>query len=90
MDTNKQCLRSILPASGHPDLLRALFLLPYLTKHETLRQAIVIACEAISTLIRMLLDRPTKGLDDNTLSLVVDSIYHLVQTKEGVYVVCPV
>lgn len=78
----KQCLQSILSASGHPDLVRALSLLPLMTKNRILRREIVVTSEVISALI-CVLEGSMKNPSDNTLSLVVDSICHLLQLEEG-------
>lgn len=87
----KQCLKPILSASGHPDLARALSLLPHLTTDQTLRQEIIVSSGVTSALIRIL-EWSIKSQSDNTL-LVVDSICHFLQTKEGVWFVpsrgCP-
>lgn len=79
----KQCLQPILSASGHPDLVRALSLLPHLTTDQTLRQEIIANSGVTSALIRIL-EWSIENQSDNTL-LVVDSICHFLQTNEGVY-----
>ena len=82
VDAAKQCLQLILSASEHPDLVRALSLLPHLAKDPTLRREIVVGCGVSSALIR-LLRWSVKNSRDSTLTLVVDSICHLLQM--GVY-----
>ncbi|KAI9566400.1 hypothetical protein HD554DRAFT_1193044 [Boletus coccyginus] len=81
IDAAKQCLRPILSASGHPDLARALSLLPHLTTDQTLRQEIIASSGVTSALIRIL-EWSIKNQSDNTL-LVVDSICHFLQTNEA-------
>ena len=76
----KECLRRILSSFGHPDLARALSLLPHLTKNQTVRRRIIVADEVILALVDAL-ESSTKTPRGNTM--VVDSICQLLQTKDG-------
>lgn len=78
----RQCLQPILAVSDHPDLVRALSILPHFTKNEILRREIIVAGGVASVLVRFLKSSAVNPSKD-TLSLVVDSICHLLETKEG-------